>query len=85
MYTDNKNKKKENNNGQMSNQQSGFMEGDGVVPQGGHVRDFEEPVEENSDKVNKSTNSNKNKPEIDQPMNEPQKTEKKIPNIRNNS
>lgn len=67
-------------------QQNGFIEGDNVVPQGGHVDENEEPVEEKSDKINKQSKDNtKRQPEVNPPLNPPQKTEKKIPTLRNES
>jgi hypothetical protein len=74
-------------------QQKGFIEGDNVVPQGGHINENEEPVEEKSDKINKqskdnnkqSKDNNKQEPEVNPPLNPPQKTEKKIPILRNES
>lgn len=78
MYTDNKNKKKDNR----EEQQTNFIEGDNVVPQGGNVDD-EEPVEERSDNIHKQTN--KKHPDINPPLNPPQKTEKKIPTLRKDS
>lgn len=68
-------------------QQKGFIEGDNVVPQGGHIDDNEEPVEEKSDKINKQSKdkNNKQEPEVNPPSNPPQRTEKKIPSLRNDS
>jgi hypothetical protein len=57
-------------------QKNGFIEGDNVVPQGGHINENEEPVEEKSDKIDKQTEeNNKREPEVNPPLNPPQKTE----------
>jgi hypothetical protein len=54
-------------------QQNNFIEGDHVVPQGGEIDENDEPVEEKSKEIYK---------QINPPSTPPQKTEKKIPNLR---
>jgi hypothetical protein len=80
MYTDNNHKKRD----KRREQQRKFIKGDNVVSQGGNIEDYEEPVEEKSDNINRQTNYKK-EPEINPPLNPSQKTDKKIPDQRKHS